>query len=138
MSLTKYRDPVTGEWKPVAMGVGATFTPSVSEDGTLSWSNDRDLPNPAPVVIKGTDGTDGDDGVSCTHSWNGTVLSVTSASGTSSADLKGSKGDKGDAYTLNDTDKNTIAAAVKASLPTESWTFELEDGSTVTKAVYIG
>jgi hypothetical protein len=57
---------------------------------------------------------------------------------------KGDKGDKGDAgpqgpaYTLNDADKNTIAAAVKASLTKESWTFTLEDGSTVTKAVYVG
>ena len=32
---------------------GATFTPSVSEEGVLSWTNDKDLPNPAPVNIKG-------------------------------------------------------------------------------------
>ena len=51
---------------------------------------------------------------------------------------KGDTGAQGPAYTLNDTDKNTIAAAVKASLTTETWTFTLEDGSTVTKAVYIG
>lgn len=36
--------------------VGGVFTPSVSEDGTLSWTNNADLPNPDPVVIKGTDG----------------------------------------------------------------------------------
>ena len=44
---------------------GATFTPSVSSDGTLSWTNDKGLPNPAPVNIKGPrgyDGYDGDDG----------------------------------------------------------------------------
>lgn len=59
----------------------------------------------------------------------------------------GAKGDKGEqgpqgiqgpAYTLTETDKNTIAAAVKASLVTENWTFTLEDGSPVTKAVYVG
>lgn len=50
----------------------------------------------------------------------------------------GKVGPRGPAYTLNDTDKNTIAAAVKASLNTENWTFTLEDGSTVTKAVYVG
>lgn len=50
----------------------------------------------------------------------------------------GAQGPAGPAYTLNDTDKNTIAAAVKASLNTETWTFTLEDGSTVTKAVYVG
>ena len=63
--------------------------------------------------------------------------------------LKGAKGDKGDkgdtgaagatgpAYTLTDTDKASIAAAVKASLATETWTFTLEDDTTVTKAVYV-
>ncbi len=57
---------------------------------------------------------------------------------------QGEKGDKGDtgatgpAYTLTSTDKSTIAAAVKASLTAENWTFELADGSTVTKAVYVG
>ena len=35
---------------------GVTFTPSVSEDGTLSWTNDGGLANPAPVNIKGADG----------------------------------------------------------------------------------
>ena len=66
----------------------------------------------------GTNGTNGTNGISATHSWNGTTLTITSASGTSSADLKGAKGDKGDAYTLTDSDKNTIAAATKASMPT--------------------
>ena len=51
---------------------------------------------------------------------------------------QGNTGPQGPAYTLNDTDKNTIAAAVKASLAKENWTFTLEDGSTVTKAVYVG
>ena len=77
---------------------GATFTPSVSEDGTLSWSNDKGLKNPSDVNIKGekgSNGNDGKDGTSVTHEWNGTILSVTSASGTSSVDLKGAKGDTG-------------------------------------------
>lgn len=38
---------------------GATFTPAVSEDGVLSWSNDRGLPNPEPVSIKGPPGEGG-------------------------------------------------------------------------------
>lgn len=42
---------------------GATFIPSVSEDGVLSWTNDRELENPAPVNIKGADGKDGKDGL---------------------------------------------------------------------------
>lgn len=35
---------------------GATFTPSVSEDGTLSWTNDKGLENPDPVNVKGPKG----------------------------------------------------------------------------------
>ena len=52
MSLAKIKDPITGEWKPVAMGVGATFTPSVSEEGDLSWSNNHGLTNPQTVTIE--------------------------------------------------------------------------------------
>ena len=50
---------------------GATFTPSVSDDGDLSWSNDKGLANPEPVNIKGNPG---DNGVSPT-------ISVTTISG---------------------------------------------------------
>lgn len=39
-----------------------TFTPSVSEDGYLSWSNDKGRENPAPVNIKGPQGDVGADG----------------------------------------------------------------------------
>lgn len=74
---------------------GATFTPYVDADGNLSWTNDKGLPNPATVNIKGADGKDGSNGVSATHSWNGTVLTITSASGTSSADLIGATGADG-------------------------------------------
>ena len=65
--------------------------------------------------IKGTPGSPGKNGASATHEWNGTELIITSASGTSRADLKG---DKGDAYALTETDKNTIAAAVKSNITT--------------------
>ena len=37
-----------------------------------------------------------------------------------------------------DADKAAIANQVKASLTTETWTFTLEDGSTVNKAVLLG
>ena len=36
---------------------GTTFTPTVSEDGVLSWTNDGGKANPEPVNIKGEDGT---------------------------------------------------------------------------------
>lgn len=38
---------------------GTTFTPSVSADGDLSWSNDGGLDNPATVNIKGPKGDTG-------------------------------------------------------------------------------
>ena len=38
---------------------GATFTPSVSEDGVLSWLNDKGLPNPESVSVRGPKGNDG-------------------------------------------------------------------------------
>ena len=42
---------------------GATFTPEVSEEGVISWTNDKDLTNPNPVNIKGPKGDTGSDGV---------------------------------------------------------------------------
>lgn len=42
---------------------GAVFTPSVSDDGTLSWKNDGGLDNPESVNIKGDRGAQGERGV---------------------------------------------------------------------------
>lgn len=42
---------------------GVTFTPSVSEDGTLSWINDSGLVNPQSINIKGPKGNDGENGL---------------------------------------------------------------------------
>lgn len=41
---------------------GATFYPNVSNDGVLSWTNDRELENPTPVNIKGDKGEKGEKG----------------------------------------------------------------------------
>lgn len=41
---------------------GAIFMPDVSTDGTLTWTNDKELPNPDPVNIKGPKGDKGDTG----------------------------------------------------------------------------
>lgn len=41
---------------------GFTFTPSVSEEGIISWENDGELENPAPVNIKGPQGAIGPQG----------------------------------------------------------------------------
>ncbi len=38
---------------------GVTFIPSVSAEGVISWTNDGDLDNPAPVNIRGPAGAQG-------------------------------------------------------------------------------
>ena len=69
---------------------GATFIPSVSEGGVLSWSNDKDLPNPEPVNIKGDKGEKGDRGDQGERGLQG-VQGERGEQG-----QKGEKGDKGD------------------------------------------
>lgn len=44
---------------------GATFTPSVSAAGDLSWTNDRGLDNPETVNIMGPAGADGKSAYAC-------------------------------------------------------------------------
>lgn len=41
---------------------GATFIPHISPDGTVSWTNNKNLPNPAPVNVKGPKGDPGQPG----------------------------------------------------------------------------
>ena len=60
---------------------GTTFTPSLSENGDLSWTNDGGLLNPSPVNIRGPIGETGPQG-------------VPGEKGDPGAD--GAKGDKGD------------------------------------------
>lgn len=43
-------------WGEIEGAPGATFTPSVSSAGVLSWTNNASLPNPDPVNIKGGTG----------------------------------------------------------------------------------
>lgn len=55
--------PATGDGGVVGTGEdGATFIPSVSPDGIISWTNDKNLPNPPEVNIKGANGSKGDTG----------------------------------------------------------------------------
>lgn len=41
---------------------GATFTPAVSAEGVISWTNDQNLPNPTSMNIKGPKGDRGEKG----------------------------------------------------------------------------
>ncbi|WP_432648205.1 hypothetical protein [Mitsuokella sp.] len=38
---------------------GATFTPHMADDGTLSWTNDRELTNPQSKNLTGPQGRQG-------------------------------------------------------------------------------
>lgn len=60
--LNKLEQGVSNEQVGPSGADGATFTPSVSSDGVLSFTNDGGLPNPEPVNIKGPPGEDGADG----------------------------------------------------------------------------
>lgn len=66
---------------------GATFIPSVSSDGVISWTNDKDLPNPESVNIKGVKGDKGDKG-------DRGLQGIQGIQGERGE--QGSKGDKGD------------------------------------------
>ena len=68
---------------------GATFTPSVALDGTLSWTNDKDLPNPESVNIMGPQGPQG----------------ATGATGPQGP--QGVKGDQGNSFTIEGTVSST-------------------------------
>lgn len=69
---------------------GATFIPSVSSDGVISWTNDKDLPNPEPVNIKGVKGDKGDKGDRGLQGVQG-IQGIQGERGE-----QGQKGDKGD------------------------------------------
>lgn len=56
------KDVVGGKVQVFNVMDGATFTPSVSDDGVLSWTNERNKTNPEPVNIKGPKGDKGDTG----------------------------------------------------------------------------
>lgn len=51
--------------------------------------------------------------------------------------IKGDSGEKGDSYILSATDLQEIAEIANGLMKTETWTFTLESGSTVTKQVVV-
>ena len=79
---------------------GATFIPSVSEEGIISWTNDKKLPNPKPVNIMGIKGDDGEDGVSVVkaelNDQGELVFTLSDSTTYNIGIIKGEKGDKGE------------------------------------------
>lgn len=91
---------------------GATFIPSVSADGIISWTNDKELPNPEPVNIKGVKGDKGEQGIQGIQG------------------IQGETGPKGDDYVLTEEDKKEIAEMIPSggvSFTTDE-TLYLENG----------
>ena len=54
--IQRAEDAAKRSEEAAAASHGATFTPHVSEDGDISWENDKELENPEPVNIKGPQG----------------------------------------------------------------------------------
>ncbi len=107
---------------------GVTFTPSVSADGVISWTNDGGKDNPAPVNIKGNPGTDGVGVQSVVQTTTSTadggdnIITVTLTNGnTATFTIKnGSKGSSATATVdsvLSDTSENPVQnKVIKAEL----------------------
>lgn len=57
----EYIYTLDNKWELIGstLETGATFTPHITEDGLLSWTNDKNLTNPDPVNIKGPQGNSG-------------------------------------------------------------------------------
>ena len=77
-------------------GAAATFTPSVSADGTLSWTNNKGLTNPEPVNIKGPQGETGPQGPQGPKGDTGPQGPKGDTGATGATGPQGPKGDKGD------------------------------------------
>lgn len=121
---------------------GATFYPSVSADGIISWTNNKGLDNPDPVNIKGKEGVDGKNGVDGTDGFspdisvaeipNGHRVTITDKDSVEHIDiLNGDDGQNGadgvgiksvektatngefDTYTFNFTDGKTFSFTIK-------------------------
>lgn len=124
---------------------GVTFTPSVSSDGVLSWTNDGGLENPTPVSVKGPAGAKGDTGATGAQGPKGDKgdAGATGPAGakgdTGATGAQGPKGDTGAAGAKGDKgDTGAAGAAVSAiSFIKDSTgaitggTATLSDGSTI-------
>ena len=79
---------------------GYVFTPSVSAEGVISWTNDGGLPNPEPVSVRGAQGAPGDDGGYYVPGVDGDgnlswTASRAGMPGVAAANIRGPKGDPG-------------------------------------------
>lgn len=96
---------------------GAVFTPSVSADGVISWTNNGGLSNPTVRNIKGAQG---EQGFTFTPSVSTAgVISWTNDGGLDNPEpvnIKGAQGDTGLAATVEVEETNTLPAGSNASV----------------------
>ena len=106
---------------------GTTFTPAVSAEGVISWTNDGGKTNPQPMNIKGPQGNDGaSPTVSVADISGGHRVTVTDANGTRSFDVM-----DGEDYVLTSADKSEIAqqAAAEVDVPTIATAAQVKAGT---------
>lgn len=113
---------------------GATFIPTISDNGNLSWRNDKNMDNPTPVNIKGPQGEKGDTGP---QGEKGEAFTYEDFTAEQLAGLKGEKGDSGEAgvsiasvaqttTSTADGGNNVITVTLSNG---ESSTFSIKNGS---------
>lgn len=118
---------------------GVTFTPSVSEDGNLSWTNDGGLANPQTVNLKGPKGDTGArgpagaDGAKGDTGLQGPIGSQGPKGDTGPAGADGKTPVKGTDY-FTPTDVNEIAAEAAKKVDISGKLDKTGDGSNITAA----
>ena len=96
-----------------------------------------DQGEPGPPGPQGPKGDKGDTGETGATGIQGPKGDKGDRGDTGATGPQGPKGEDGDDYVLTSSDKTEIASAVLTSFTTETWTFTLEDDSTVTKKVVL-
>ncbi len=102
---------------------GTTFTPIVSADGTLSWTNDGGKDNPTPVNIKGAKGDSGATGAQGEKGDKGD----TGATGATGA--AGAKGADGTSVTVASVSESTADGGSNVVTFSDGKTVTIKNGS---------
>lgn len=105
---------------------GATFTPNVSAEGVISWTNDQELPNPEPVNIKGNDGN----GIASAVLNADYTLTLTFTDGTSytTSSIRGAKGADGESVMVDEVTLSAESGGVNTVTFSDGNVLEVRNG----------